>query len=107
MLLLFGPLGTPTNTAIHKFFNAKKVPHLVLATGATKWGDPQNFPWTMGWQLPYQIEAKIYASYILLNKPDAKIGVLYQNDDYGKDLLKGLKDGLGGKAATMIIAEVS
>jgi branched-chain amino acid transport system substrate-binding protein len=107
VLLLFSPIGTPTNTAIHKYVNAKKVPHLVLATGATKWGDPQNFPWTMGWQLSYQIEAKIYASYILQNKPDAKIGVLYQNDDYGKDLLKGLKDGLGGKAARMIIAEVS
>lgn len=107
VLLLFSTLGTPTNTAIHKYVNAKKVPHLILGTGATKWGDPQNFPWTMGWQLPYQIEAKIYANYILQNKPDAKIGVLYQNDEYGKDLLKGLKDGLGGKAARMIIAEVS
>jgi ABC-type branched-subunit amino acid transport system substrate-binding protein len=107
VLLLFSPLGTPTNTAIHKYVNAKKVPHLVLATGATKWGDPQNFPWTMGWQLPYRVEAKIYATYILQNRPDGKIGVLYQNDDYGKDLLNGLKDGLGGKAARMIIGEAS
>src|SRR3954466_14685026 len=107
VLALFQNLGTPTNSAIHKYVNAKKVPHLFLATGATKWGDPKNFPWTIGFQPAYQIEAKIYAKYLLKNKPDAKIAVLYQNDDYGKDYLKGLKDGLGPKAASMIVAEES
>jgi branched-chain amino acid transport system substrate-binding protein len=87
--------------------NAKKVPHLFLATGATKWNDSKNFPWTMGWQPNYQSETQIYAKYLLKNKPDAKIAVLFQNDDYGKDYLKGLKDGLGAKAASMIIAEES
>ena len=85
--------------------NAKKVPQLFVATGATKWNDPQNFPWTMGWQPNYQDEARIYAKYILKEKPNAKIAVLYQNDDFGKDYLKGLKDGLGDKAASMIVAE--
>ena len=107
VLLLFNSLGTAPNTAIHKYVNAKKIPHLFLATGATKWGDPQNFPWTMGWQLPYQVEAQLYAKYILQHQPDAKIGVLFLNDDFGKDYLKGLKDGLGDKAAKMIVAEVS
>ena len=107
VLALFQTLGTPTNTAIHKYVNAKKVPHLFVATGATKWGDPKNFPWTIGFQPSYQVEAKIYARYILKNKPGAKIGVLYQNDDYGKDYVKGLKDGLGDKAKSMIVAEVS
>jgi ABC-type branched-subunit amino acid transport system substrate-binding protein len=106
VLALFQTLGTPSNSAIHKYINAKKVPHLFLATGATKWGDPKNFPWTIGFQPSYQIESKIYAKYILKNKPSAKIAVLYQNDDYGKDYLKGLKDGLGDKAG-MIVAEVS
>jgi branched-chain amino acid transport system substrate-binding protein len=106
VLALFQTLGTPSNTAIHKYINAKKVPHLFLATGATKWGDPKNFPWTIGFQPSYQIESRIYATYILKNKPGAKIAVLYQNDDYGKDYLKGLKDGLGDKAA-MIVAEAS
>ena len=87
--------------------NTKKVPQLFVATGATKWNDPKDFPWTMGWQPNYQSEARIYAKYILKNKPDAKIAVLYQNDDYGKDYLKGLKDGLGAKAASMIVAEDS
>ena len=87
--------------------NEKKVPQLFVATGATKWNDPKNFPWTMGWQPSYQAEARIYAKYILKEKPNAKIGVLYQNDDYGKDYLKGLKDGLGAKAASMIVAEES
>jgi ABC-type branched-subunit amino acid transport system substrate-binding protein len=105
VLLLFGPLGTPSNTAIQKYMNAKKVPQLFVQTGATKWNDPQNFPWTMGWQPNYQNEARIYAKYILKEKPNAKIAVLYQNDDYGKDYLKGLKDGLGDKAASMIVAE--
>jgi ABC-type branched-subunit amino acid transport system substrate-binding protein len=107
VLFLAGTLGTPTNTAIHKYVNAKKVPHIFVNTGATKWGDPKNFPWTMGFNLSYQNEGHIYARYILENKPDAKIAILYQNDDYGKDYVKGLKDGLGDKAARMIVAEAS
>ena len=87
--------------------NAKKVPQLFVATGATKWNDPKNFPWTMGWQPNYQTEGEIYAAHILQTKPDAKIAILYQNDDYGKDYLKGLKDGLGDKAKSMIVAEAS
>jgi branched-chain amino acid transport system substrate-binding protein len=107
VLLVFNSLGTPSNSAIQKYMNSKKVPQLFVATGATKWNDPQNFPWTMGWQPNYQSETQIYAKYLLKNKPDAKIAVLYQNDDYGKDYLKGLKDGLGAKAASMIVAEES
>jgi branched-chain amino acid transport system substrate-binding protein len=107
VLFVFQTLGTPSNTAIHKYMNMKKVPQLHVATGASKWNDPKNFPWTMGWQPNYQTEARIYAKHILQTKPDVKIGVLYQNDDYGKDYLKGLKDGLGDKAAKMIVAEVS
>ena len=106
VLFLWQTLGTPSNSAIHKYVNQKKIPHLFLATGATKWGDPKNFPWTMGGQPAYQIEATIYARYLLKTKPGAKIAVLYQNDDYGKDLLKGLKDGLGAKAS-MIVKEAS
>ena len=105
VLLIFQSLGTPSNTAIQKYMNAKQVPQLFVATGATKWGDPKNFPWTMGWQPSYQGEAQIYAQYILKNHPNGKIGILYQNDDYGKDYVKGLKDGLGDKAKTMIISE--
>jgi branched-chain amino acid transport system substrate-binding protein len=107
VLMIFNSLGTPPNSAIHKYMNAKKVPQLFVATGATKWNDPRNFPWTMGWQPSYQSEAQIYAKYLLKEKPDGKIAVLYQNDDYGKDYLKGLKDGLGAKAASMIVAEES
>ncbi len=107
VLLIFNSLGTPSNSAIHKYMNSKKVPQLFVATGATKWNDPKDFPWTMGWQPNYQSETQIYAKYLLKNKPDAKIAVLYQNDDYGKDYLKGLKDGLGAKASSMIIAEES
>ena len=107
VLFVFQTLGTPSNTAIHKYMNMKKVPQLHVATGASKWNDPKNFPWTMGWQPNYQTEARIYAKHILQTKPDVKIGVLYQNDDYGKDYLKGLKDGLGDKAAKAIVAEVS
>lgn len=107
VLFLFQTLGTPPNSAIHKYMNQKQVPQLFVATGATKWGDPQNFPWTMGWQPSYQTEARIYAKYLLENKPNAKIGILYQNDDYGKDYLKGFKDGLGDKAKTMIVMEQS
>jgi len=107
VLLIFNSLGTPPNSAIQKYMNQKKVPQLFVATGATKWNDPREFPWTMGWQPNYQSESIIYAKYILKNKPDAKIAVLYQNDDYGKDYLKGFKDGLGAKAASMIVAEDS
>ena len=107
VLFLAGTLGTPTNTAIHKYVNAKKVPHIFVNTGATKWGDPKNFPWTMGFNLSYQNEGHLYARYILDNRPGAKIAILYQNDDYGKDYVKGLKDGLGDKAAKMIVAEAS
>ena len=107
VLFLFQTLGTPSNTAIHKYTNAKKVPQLFVATGATKWDDPKHFPWTMGWQPNYQTEGKIYAQHILKNKPNAKIGILYQNDDYGKDVLKGLKDGLGAKGQKLIVKEVT
>jgi branched-chain amino acid transport system substrate-binding protein len=107
VLLVFNPLGTPPNTAIQKYMNQKKVPQLFVATGATKWGDPKNFPWTMGWQPNYQTEGRIYAEHILETKPNAKVGVLYQNDDYGKDYLKGLEDGLGDKAKTLIVSKVS
>src|SRR5918911_788535 len=106
VLLTFQPLGTPSNTAIQKYLNAKKVPQLFAATGASKWGDPKNFPWTMGWQPTYQAEGQIYAKYVLKNHPAAKIAILYQNDDYGKDYVKGLKDGLGDKAKTMIVSEL-
>ena len=106
VLLLFNPLGTPSNSAIQKYMNAKMVPQLFVATGATKWNDPKDFPWTMGWQPSYQSEAHIYAKFLLREKPGAKIGVLYQNDDFGKDYLKGLKDGLGAKSG-MIVAEES
>ena len=107
VLMIFNSLGTPPNSAIQKYMNQKKVPQLFVATGATKWNDPKEYPWTMGWQPNYQSESIIYAKYILKNKPDARIAVLYQNDDYGKDYLKGLKDGLGQKAASMIVAEES
>ena len=107
VLFVFQTLGTPSNTAIHQYMNMKKVPQLHVATGATKWDDPKNFPWTMGWQPNYQTEGRIYAAYILKEKPNAKIAMLYQNDDYGKDYLKGMKDGLGAKAATMIVKEAS
>jgi branched-chain amino acid transport system substrate-binding protein len=107
VLLIFQSLGTPSNSAIQKYMNSKKVPQLFVATGATKWNDSQNFPWTMGWQPNYQSEARIYAKYILQKMPNAKIAILYQNDDYGKDYLKGMKEGLGAKAASMIVAEES
>ena len=107
VLLIFQSLGTPSNTAIQPYLNEKKVPQLFVATGASKWNDPKAFPWTMGWQPNYPTEAKIYAKYILQNIKDAKIAVLYQNDDYGKDYLKGLQEGLGAKASTMIVATKS
>ena len=105
VLFIFQSLGTPSNSAIWKYMNDKHVPQLFVATGATKWGDPVGHPWTMGWQPTYQTEAHIYAKYLLKEKPNAKVAVLLQNDDYGKDYLKGLKDGLGAAAAKMIIAE--
>ncbi len=106
VLLIFQPLGTQSNSATQKYMNARKVPQLFVATGATKWGDPQNFPWTMGWQPNYQSEGRIYAAYILKNYPNGKIAALWQNDDAGKDQMKGLRDGLGDKAG-MIIADKS
>ena len=102
VLLIASPLGTPTNSAIWHYLNQKKVPQLFVATGATKWDDPKGHPWTIGWQPNYQSEGRIYAAYILKEKPDAKIAVLYQNDDFGKDYLKGVVDGLGSKADAMI-----
>jgi ABC-type branched-subunit amino acid transport system substrate-binding protein len=105
VLAVFGALGTPSNTAIQKYLNAKKVPQLFLATGATKWNDPKNFPWTMGWLPSYQSEGRIYAKYLLQEKPDAKIAVLYQNDDFGKDYLKGLQDGLGAKKSMIVMED--
>jgi ABC-type branched-subunit amino acid transport system substrate-binding protein len=105
VFLIFGSTGTPSNTAIQKYMNVKRVPQLFVQTGATKWNDPQNFPWTIGWSPNYQNEARIYAKYILKEKQNARIAVLYQNDDYGKDYVKGLKDGLADKAASMIVAE--
>jgi ABC-type branched-subunit amino acid transport system substrate-binding protein len=107
VLFIFQSLGTPSNSAIQKYMNAKKVPQLFVATGATKWGDPRNFPWTMGWQPNYQSEGRIYGKYILDHFPDAKIAVFWQNDDAGKDQVKGLRDGLGDKADKMIIADKS
>jgi branched-chain amino acid transport system substrate-binding protein len=105
--LLFQTLGTPPNSAIHKYMNEKKVPHIFVATGATKWNDPKNFPWTMGFQPNYQTEGRVYASYILKNHPDAKIGILFQNDDYGKDYVKGFEDGLGEAAKKLIVSKQS
>jgi branched-chain amino acid transport system substrate-binding protein len=107
VLFLYQTLGTPSNTAIHKYMNAKKVPQLHVATGASKWNDPKHFFWTMGWQPNYQDEAKVYAKHILQTKPDAKIAILYQNDDYGKDYLKGFEDGLGPQNQKMIVAKAS
>jgi branched-chain amino acid transport system substrate-binding protein len=107
VLLIFNSLGTPPNSAIQKYMSSQKVPQLFVATGATKWNDPKDFPWTMGWQPSYQSEAQIYAKYILKQRPEAKIGILYQNDDYGKDYLKGFKDGLGPNGVKLIVAEES
>ena len=100
---VFQTLGTPSNTAIQKYLNQAKVPQLFVATGATKWNDPQNFPWTMGYQPNYQTEGRVYAAYTLKNVKDAKIGILYQNDDYGKDYLKGFEDGLGEANKKLIV----
>src|SRR5215831_13759058 len=107
VFLLFAPLGTPPNMSIHSYLNENKVPQLFVATGADQWNDPKHFPWTMMWLPSYGIEAHIYANYILKNLPNAKIAVLYQNDDYGKDYLNGLRAGLGDKASKMIVATQS
>lgn len=107
VLLLYGMFGTATNSAVHRYLNAKKVPHLLLLTGASKWNDPKKNPWSMSFYPDYPSEAKVYARQILETRPNAKIAVLYQNDDYGRDYLTGFKEGLGAKAKTMIVAEAS
>jgi branched-chain amino acid transport system substrate-binding protein len=107
VLLVFNALGTPTQTAVQKYQNNKKVPQLFVATGASKWNDPKDFPWTMGFQPSYRVEARIFAKYILKNKPGAKIAVFYQNDDFGKDYVAGLKDVFGDRASSLIVAEES
>lgn len=108
VLALFSPLGTAANAAIHKYVNANKIPHLFIGSNLMRWADPEHFPWTiMTLRPPFQLEAKLFADHILKVRPAAKIAVLYQNDDYGKDNLKGLKDALGEKAAIMIVAEAS
>ena len=105
--LTFQTLGTPTNSAIHKYMNKKKVPHLFVATGATKWGQPDKYPWTMGFQPNYQTIGRIFGNYVLQNHPNGKVAVLYQNDDYGKDYVLGVKQALGDKYATMVVKEES
>jgi len=105
--LVFQSVGTASNSAIHKYMNQMRVPHLFVATGATKWNDPKNFPWTMGWQPNYQTEGRIYAAHVLSTVKDPRIGILFQNDDYGKDYLKGFEDGLGEKAKTLIVLKQS
>ena len=107
VLFTFNALGTPTQTAVHKYMNARKVPQLFVATGASKWNDPKNYPWTIGFNPNYQSEGKLYAQHLLRTKPNAKVGILFQNDDYGKDYLKGFEDGLGDKARTMVVSKVS
>lgn len=107
VLALFGTLGTPTNSAIHRYVNQKKIPHLFVSTGAGKWNDPKNFPWTTGFQPNYPAEGNVFASHILATRPNAKIAILYQNDDFGKDYLIGMRQGLGDKAKSMIVAEAS
>jgi branched-chain amino acid transport system substrate-binding protein len=104
VLFFFNTLGTPQNSAIRKYLNDNKIPQLFVATGADKWGDFKHFPWTIGYQPSYQVEARIYAKYILQNQPDAKVALLYQDDDFGKDYLIGLKEGLGAKADSMLVA---
>ena len=107
VLLIFNSLGTPSNSAIQNYLNGKKVPQLFVASGAAKWNDPKRFPWTMGWQPSYQVEARIYGAYILKNYPGKTIGVLYQNDDFGKDYLIGLHEALGAEANKLILIEAS
>jgi branched-chain amino acid transport system substrate-binding protein len=107
VLLTFQLIGTPPNAAVQKYLNAKKVPQLFAATGASRFTDPKHFPWTMGFNPNYFVEGRIYGQYILKEHPNAKVGVLYQDDDLGKDYLNGLKAGLGEKAKTMVVAEAS
>jgi len=107
VLLIFNSLGTPGNTAIQKYMNTKKVPQIFVSSGAAKWNDPKNFPWTMGWQPNYQVEARIYTAYILKNHPGKTIGILYQNDDFGKDYVIGMREGLGDQANKLIVVEAS
>src|ERR1700751_1931525 len=107
VLLIFNALGTPTQNAVQKYHNSKKVPQLFLATGASKWNDPKHFPWTMGFQPSYRVEARIFAKYILKAKPDAKVAVFYANDDFGKDYVAGLKDVFGDKTSSILIYEES
>ena len=107
VLLIFNPLGTPSNSAIQKYMNAKKVPQIFVSSGAAKWNDPKNFPWTIGWQPSYQVEGRIYAAYILKNYPGKTIGMLYQNDDFGKDYVIGMREGLGDQANKLIVIESS
>jgi branched-chain amino acid transport system substrate-binding protein len=107
VLLIFNALGTPTQNAVHKYHNSKKVPQLFLATGASKWNDPKDYPWTMGFQPSYRVEARIFAKYILKAKPDAKVAVFYANDDFGKDYLAGLKEIFGDRTSSILIAEES
>jgi branched-chain amino acid transport system substrate-binding protein len=107
VLLMFSTLGTPTSMSVRKYLNGNKVPQLFISSGATAWGDYANYPWTMGWQPNYQTEAHVYAKYILEHAPNARVGLLYQNDDYGKDYLKGLRDGLGEMADKLLVASVS
>jgi branched-chain amino acid transport system substrate-binding protein len=107
VLAIFQSLGTPSNTAIQKYLNNKKVPQLFIASGASKWGDPEHFPWTISWAPNYAAEARIYAKAILVEHPDAKVAVLYQNDDFGKDYVEAFHNQLGAKAASLIVKEVS
>src|SRR5262249_60166391 len=106
-VLVSKPLVTPTQTAVQKYPNGKKVPQLFLATGASKWNDPKDFPWTMGFQPSYRVEARIFAKYILKERPNAKVAIFYANDDFGKDYVAGIKEILGDKASAMIVAEES
>jgi branched-chain amino acid transport system substrate-binding protein len=107
VFLVFNALGTPTQTAVQKYHNAKKVPQLFLATGASKWNDPKDFPWTMGFQPSYRVEARIFAKYILKEKPNAKVAIFYANDDFGKDYVAGIREIFGAKASSLIVAEES
>lgn len=104
---IFQSLGTPTNAAVHRYVNKEKVPHLFVASGAARWGQPKKYPWSMGWQPAYRTEGRIYGEYLLKNRPGARVGILYQNDDYGRDYVEGFKEALGDRAGSMIVAEQS
>lgn len=107
VLLIFAPYGTAPSAAVRKYLNSKEVPQLFVVAGGAMWGDYENFPWTMGWMPRYEIESRIHAGFILKSRPNAKIAVIYQNDDFGKELTRGLREGLGDKASSMIVKEVS